>query len=268
MALTKAAAAGAGAILIASGGYGVSTIFTKIPNMPNVHSVIKESSAFSTNYASGKFGHTYGDYLVDSNKTENKDWWEWSFNYIFWNTSWNDLSKQFKGVKQAYTSDASVNSATHLNRVCETAYKDTKANLEAEANSKYASNVWSFCSLFINKLVTVDQSLNKDGYSTSSGKIGHEQKSKLISAVDKRNDLFWKFRTDEFFADTGTRSGKTATNEKFFHKFYNDNKDLTDKPSIKSRCNEGYEKSSGTSDSSDTNPKPDEVVKFCTLEGN
>uniref|UniRef100_UPI001C0A6C22 hypothetical protein n=1 Tax=Candidatus Mycoplasma haematohominis TaxID=1494318 RepID=UPI001C0A6C22 len=225
MALTKAAAAGTGAILIASGGYGVSTIFTKIPNMPDVHLVIsKETSTFSTNYASGKFGNAYGDYLVDPNKTENKDWWEWSFNYIFWNTSWNDLSEQFKGIKQAYTSDTTANNTTHLNRVCETAYKDTKTSLEAKP--KYESNVWSFCSLFINKLVTVDQSLNKNGYSTTSEKIGHKQKSKLISTVDKRNDLFWKLRTDEFFADTGTRSGKTATNEKFFHKFYNDNKDL------------------------------------------
>ncbi|GCE63494.1 hypothetical protein [Candidatus Mycoplasma haematohominis] len=257
-------AVGAGATVLAVGGsYGISALFKNIPPMPDEHTTVSENTSnFSSTYTSPKFGHAYGKYLVDP--TKNQKWWEWSFNYLL--SKAESLSSEFQKVKNAYSSDS--NSDAHLNKVCETAFKLDKTDLEVDNKSQYLDNVWRFCSLALNKPVTIEKSQDKDSYSSpaSPEKIGHKHKSTLISIKNPDNDRFWELRDKEFFEATGAKSGSQAEENSFFKKFYETNHTKKEnRPSLKSKCQAAYEQEDNDSTSTETQAKTSEVTKFCAL---
>ncbi|GCE64010.1 hypothetical protein MHSWG343_10180 [Candidatus Mycoplasma haematohominis] len=245
-----AAGAGVAAIAAAGGGYGVKNYFD-IPDMPTYKTVAEIGNSLSTSYSSDKVGNVYSKYLVNPNEESNKEWWEWSFKYILFWGSKNGLSSEFSKVKEAYKKE-SGGSETHLNKVCEAAFK--KQTDSSFKNTKYESDMWHYCSVFVIKPLTIKDLNEQEAYPADSVIKTHTD---LASTKDARNGYFWKIKEEEFFASA---DGKTESNT-FFKTFYDKNKDKSkeERESLKDKCEEAYNMNS-TSD-----PTPASVKSNCSF---
>ncbi|GCE63567.1 hypothetical protein MHSWG343_05640 [Candidatus Mycoplasma haematohominis] len=127
-----AAAIGTGSVLIGGGYLGyehLSVSYTTI-----------DKSGNKTNYASGLAKDDL-DKFVDPLLDSNKKWWEKAYLFLKRDkeSKSETISSQFNAVTHGFQKDG--DSATHLNKVCETAIKTTTIN------SKYLKNVWTYCSI-------------------------------------------------------------------------------------------------------------------------
>ncbi|GCE63557.1 hypothetical protein MHSWG343_05540 [Candidatus Mycoplasma haematohominis] len=128
-----------------------------------------------------------------------------------------------------------------MNKACEIALKKEKTHFSS--NSKYENDMWNYCSVFIVKPVTIENSKKKEKYEENT--FGVEKTHNFISTQDLRNEFFWRVRNEEFFSESGDKSGNTATANSFFKSFYDDNKNKPDNRSnIKDQCEAAYKKSS------------------------
>ncbi|GCE63516.1 hypothetical protein [Candidatus Mycoplasma haematohominis] len=268
---TKLAVGAGVAVLVGGGGYGISALFNGDVT-PN-YEILKEDPKFSSDYSdANKVGKLYGNYLIapygsrgkentgDTTKSNNKDWWEWS--YARWKKDFDDaairstLSDEFKDetkVKPAFSGTVVTGTgAKPLNQVCEEVYKKQKTDVYHSSDVKKASlwnDMWKYCSFFDTPLTIVEKSAHR----YTGNQYGAIKKSDLVSVEDKNNSAFWDVRNSEFYAPNGDKSGTTVTTG-IFHT------EKAKNTHIKSICEDAYTKSS-----SDSGYAEADVVKFCSL---
>ncbi|GCE63489.1 hypothetical protein MHSWG343_04860 [Candidatus Mycoplasma haematohominis] len=287
---TKLAVGTGAAILVASGGYGVSTLLSG--GMPSFKT-LKDDPKFGNNYSDeSKVGKVYGYFLVapygsrgneaNSNQKEsnNEEWWKWS--YARWKADFKDkakkdnLSNEFKDdnkVGSAFSITAATTGAKPLNQVCEDVYKkknkdevtpDTNASSD---KSKLSRDMWKYCS----SLGTLPEFLKGTGY--GSGTFGVEQTHKDKAVATKgygkssSNDEFWRLRNDEFFGSNGKEgTGKDATETGIFKTLYDKKRanQITDNDTVKNTCEQIYSRQANSKESV-PKIKDEYIKKFCYL---
>ncbi|GCE64063.1 hypothetical protein MHSWG343_10710 [Candidatus Mycoplasma haematohominis] len=250
-------------VVIGVGGYMFSPVFTNSPPMPDVHHTISVSTSFSKDYTSGTFGIKYGYLLVDPKKPENQNWWEWSLNRFYSDSKSDSLSAEFKGITDGYKFEHANSEIVFLSDVCEAAFKKQLNTV----TGNYENDVWKYCSLSLIKPLTVEESSDQGRYSGTPEKIGNTSKSILMSVENPLNKDFWDLRTGEFFRKGSIYFPTSSTDNSFFKKFYEDNKNKFPKPNLREKCGESYEKDADNSTSSQDKPTKTEVIKFCSLKG-
>ncbi|GCE63462.1 hypothetical protein MHSWG343_04590 [Candidatus Mycoplasma haematohominis] len=221
-----AAGAGAAALVVGGTAYGIYNSIDSMPECDLLYS--KTGFGSSGDYTNGKYGFSYGRYLVDPDKLENsknKDWWEWAFR--LWKTKdSSQLGKKFQTVSFSYKEDSDTsNKDKALNQICKSAYKDSKENIlspsAAKEDSKFQeSDVWMFCSISPNRnkpilLVNSEDDTDKGivGDAGSNTKWGKSKKDNLVSTRVKGNDWFWDLKDREL--KSADLSSVTDTNNLF-----------------------------------------------------
>ncbi|GCE63637.1 hypothetical protein [Candidatus Mycoplasma haematohominis] len=145
MSVAKGAAAiGAGAVVIVSGGYGVSTLF-KVPYAYSLDDYLKKPDYKSkeSTYTTGKFGNKNKTKLIASFDPDNKDRWNYIYEKILKplqmaNNASSKLDSAFQKnqVTVGYSEESGSNASTALNKICDDAYK-----VDDPTGTK-KSNIW------------------------------------------------------------------------------------------------------------------------------
>ncbi|WP_216083619.1 hypothetical protein [Candidatus Mycoplasma haematohominis] len=252
---------GAGALLIGGTTY---VVYISVNVMPECD-VLSSISGFGTTdkYENGKYGYSYGDYLVDPNKlteSKNKDWWEWSYKSLKSHKP-DTLSAKFRAVEVAYQAeDSSPEKA--LNKVCDAAFKSDKVNvvktISEPAIDKYKEeDVWKFCSISPNRQKPVSLSDSKDNSEkslvTDSSKEtwGKQHKDGLISVDTLSNQWFWDLKERKFKDEQDE-----ANSQNVFKNRKKNNK------TVKETCSDAYRESF----TEKTKVTETDLKKYCFLE--
>ncbi|WP_216083036.1 hypothetical protein [Candidatus Mycoplasma haematohominis] len=247
----KAAAATGGAVLAAGGGgYGLFNAL-HMPEMPKGYQTIQSPT-------NGKFGQDFQKHFVDADSAEKatKNWWEWSYKYIYWH--FPNKSSEFKNIKDSAA----------LKNVCKTAYgKTTRSDISPETDdinnsqANYEKDIWTYCSVHNRVPVTVGEE------KPENSEYKNNKKKKFISVKDKRNDKFWEIQADAFYKKTVENQevegiGKDAADTTAGFKDIYAPTDSSTKTveDLKNTCEKRYK-------ATYEETKDKETLKFCSLQG-
>ncbi|GCE63469.1 hypothetical protein MHSWG343_04660 [Candidatus Mycoplasma haematohominis] len=261
MSVAKAAAAGAAALALAAGGYGVSTLFSG--GMPDYDPLTKST---------GKYVSEYQDYFVAADK--NEPWWEWVYKSRYLVNGEKDVEGDVRPTpKTAFASldRGSGNTDKDIQKVCKDFYEaeNSKVKTGTVASGEYEEeDAWRYCTAIKKKPKTINENSGEEnsyGETTSTDTYGKAKKENLISITSTDNALFWKEQNRLFFKDKGNRSGS---------KFKKDNtssifRDLwhTREGNIKDACEKAYKLPSNVGTQSSPKADKDDIFKFCSLKG-
>ncbi|WP_216083705.1 hypothetical protein [Candidatus Mycoplasma haematohominis] len=250
---TKAAAGTGIVVLVVGGGYGVSTLFTGMPDW----------KPFTENNLVSKYAYKTKAYFVGDTK-DSDAWWDWSYK--------NRWKADKNAKKSLHHNFSNVIDGEDLKNKCVAVYKEDKGNVTStyESGKYLESEVWRYCSPLEIKQKTI-QETEEETYKDLAGSYGTTQKEKLISLTDPKNDLFWELKDQEFFglgnySTVLTDNSFDQSEDSLFHKFFK-TKDKENREKIKDVCGKAYLL---LSTSANTNEKVQQntVIKFCSLEGN
>ncbi|WP_216083233.1 hypothetical protein [Candidatus Mycoplasma haematohominis] len=264
MSLAKGAAGLGATALVITGGVGGYYFFSGVPAC----SVISANTTTFSSYSS-KYGHFYGDYLVDPNKLDgdnnNSSWWTWAYG-VFTSVGKENVGEKFKSVEKSFSS-AESDATKALNKVCDSAYKAEIANVTStkpastDTTKFWEEDVWKFCSISPYRAKPILLSSSQDGSdkslidSKNSGKFGATHKDKLVSTKDYKNQWFWDLKEEQLKKETVAEPEST---EKNIFKLMKKNK-----RSVRDTCQDAY--LLGTSDN-DGKATDAELKKYCFLE--
>ncbi|GCE63808.1 hypothetical protein MHSWG343_08150 [Candidatus Mycoplasma haematohominis] len=258
---TKLAVGAGTAVLIAGGGYGVSTLFDG--SMPNYFSLPDQANKYITDYH---------DYFVDHSKPGNDAWWRWVYKNRY-QVALGSNNKPFAGFANLKSGDGKDNS---IKKVCEKVYEVAKDNSTntikpsgASQNTEYLeADVWRYCTAVEVKPKLVSEVTNESSSYTTDNAHGGQLKDKLVSVLAEENSYFWAEQERRFFRDQkdDSRSGghaTTADSSIFKALFDKRNKRRSKNETLKNVCKDAYNKSESTT------PKvsKEHVLKFCSLKG-
>ncbi|GCE63810.1 hypothetical protein [Candidatus Mycoplasma haematohominis] len=245
---TKLAIGAGTAVLIAGGGYGVSTLFSQEPIYLKTATV-------------GTFGEDFQLHFADASGNENDSWWSSRF------------SEKYKSETAQSNDFKNLSGFDKLKEKCNEAYKKaTKTDISPDEDSdqskaKYESDIWIFCSIDGVKPLTIGESVNeepdfKDGGQHVS-KLGGTKKKKLISTKNSSNQKFWDRQAKAFFLPKENKDslGKRASDAGAGFKTLYDDQNKRATKDLKDACETRYK------DTSDSGNKDNETLKFCSLQG-
>ncbi|GCE63668.1 hypothetical protein MHSWG343_06680 [Candidatus Mycoplasma haematohominis] len=250
MSLPKLAAGGGAALVIASGGYGISTLFNK--GMPD-YSSISESAK------KDKYVDSYFDYFVSA---ENNDpWWDWVYKERYSSKGQTSPGKMFEGV----TSGSEGNNSIKVK--CGDVYEKTNNEIntsDTAENSKYSeADIWRYCTAVNKKPTNIPSEGESEKY--DNGTYGATNKGKLVAVNDASNDSFWQEQQRLFFKTEkkSNRSGAHAkgTSGTFFKDLWN-----AKKGSLKETCRLAYKELENAT-GADKKVHKEDLFKFCSLKG-
>ncbi|WP_216083332.1 hypothetical protein [Candidatus Mycoplasma haematohominis] len=266
---TKLAVGAGTAVLIAGGGYGVSTLFQG--GMPDYVSFSTTTSAL--------YVFDSPDYFVDIDHKDSSSWWTWVYNTRYWVDSDNKTAEKetrptpkrgFENLKDAEGIKATCKA------VYAAAKEKVKSTGEPSTNEYFEADVWRYCTAVKKKPIVVGSTFKpgstseKEDSEYSNGTFGKANKDKLVSITAKDNDSFWQEQQRLFFKKQGNRSGASLKNNSAFQDLYENwksGKSIKD-DALKSLCQESYGKVEATTSSQSPNKYPKEdVFKFCSLKG-
>ncbi|GCE63992.1 hypothetical protein MHSWG343_10000 [Candidatus Mycoplasma haematohominis] len=256
MSLGKAAAAGGVAILVASGGYGLSFLVNN--GMPGYE-------PFKTN-TSNLYVYEYPDYFVDASK--NESWWNWVYKnrYSVGSDNKDSDNETRENPQQGFTGldKGAGKDAKAIQKVCGDVYKLEKTKVKTENLSTgdfSESDIWRYCTAVKKKPKTIDRETEEKATYTTENSYGKDNTDKLVAITG--NDSFWNEQQRLFFEDKWERSGSKATENSLFHNLFNKNKrgERKDAETLRSTCQIAYGKTSSGSEA----PEAD-VFRYCSLK--
>ncbi|WP_216083534.1 hypothetical protein [Candidatus Mycoplasma haematohominis] len=232
------AAAGAGAVILASaGGYGISTLFEGEP-------------ICIQNPQADKFGEDFQFHFMDASDDKNDAWWKDRFNKKY---------PKNKTDASLHTDFQNLSGYSDLKDKCKAAYgKSTTSDVSKDtAGDHYEKNVWELCSIDGSLPAVITKT------SETSKLFGSEKATKLIDTENEKNKKWWERRAKHFFKQ-GSKDGygsKASENAAGFKKLHDDGGSVDD---LKNKCQDNY----GTAyDNSNISNTAKETLRFCSLAG-
>ncbi|WP_216083500.1 hypothetical protein [Candidatus Mycoplasma haematohominis] len=271
-----AAGAGAAALVLGGGGYGISILFVN-SEMPGY------SPFVSSGTGTIKYVDEYPDYFVDATKGKNAPWWDWVYKKRYLVDSEN---KDFDGESRPDPKLSFMNlnagsgeTSQSIQKVCEGIFSADKGKVKSGANQsgEYEEiDVWRYCTAVKKKPILVEHA-KKDGNSatekedaeyTEATSYGKQYKSQLVATSAEENKFFWKEQQRLFFQVKGNRSGSSSEDtDSIFKKLYDEHKGKKNIPDnvLRDKCRLAYGKKK---DGSGINPKAieSEVFTYCSLK--
>ncbi|GCE63501.1 hypothetical protein MHSWG343_04980 [Candidatus Mycoplasma haematohominis] len=261
MSLEKVAIGTGVAVLVAGGGYGISTLLNG--GMPEYSARQKGSSA-------DKYVDDYPDYFVDASSNENDSWWSWVYKsrYLVGSDEKDSDGKTRPTPKRGFL--AGITDGSSIKSVCSQVYGSQKAKIKKEdgtlSNDEYSeADVWRYCTAVNKKPILINlaetelknNKKEKEGYDDTT--YGNTNKENLVAISPEDNKYFWTEQQRLFFGEKSKRSGKHAQHKTF--------QDLwTSKTGrVKETCHSVY--ISTKAESTDDADLKKDLFKFCSLKG-
>ncbi|GCE63647.1 hypothetical protein [Candidatus Mycoplasma haematohominis] len=255
---TKLAVGAGTAVLIAGGGYGVSTLFKG--GMPDYFSLAAQTNKYTTDFP---------DYFVDIDHKDSSSWWTWVYNTRYWvGSDGKTIEEEARPApKKAFEN---LKDAEGIKGACKKVYEADKAKVKSDNNptnnDEFAEvDVWRYCTAIKKKPKTIQEQTG-ESYSTS-GTYGQADPTKLISVESPDNTSFWKEQQRLFFKGGGNRSGSSLKNNSAFQDLYEgwkSGKSVKD-DALKKTCKDAYGQPTTSSQNPNKYPEAD-VFRYCSLK--